>query len=153
MKIRGFEVVDKKHRKHTKKDINIPKRGSKAAAGYDFYTPESFTLKPGEKKIIWTDIKAYMGKNEVLKIYVRSSIGIKRGIVLSNGTGIIDADYYSNESNDGNIGIALHNVSDKEVTIEENERIAQGIFIPFLVADNGNSENTRVGGVGSTGEK
>ncbi|MTI66535.1 MAG: dUTP diphosphatase [Firmicutes bacterium] len=153
MKIRGFEVVDKKYRKHPKKYINMPKRGSKTAAGYDFYTPESFILKPGEKKIVWTDIKAYMGENEVLKIYIRSSIGIKRGIVLSNGTGIIDADYYSNESNDGNIGIALHNVSDKEVTIEENERIAQGIFIPFLVADNGNSENIRVGGVGSTGEK
>ncbi|WP_066496517.1 dUTP diphosphatase [Abyssisolibacter fermentans] len=152
MKNRGFEVVADKHRKHLDKSINIPKRGSKTSAGYDFYSTETFTLKHGEKFVVWTDIKAYMLEGEVLNIYVRSSIGIKKGLVLANGTGIIDQDYYNNPSNDGNIGICLINISKEEVTIEEGERIAQAIFIQFLPADNGNSLEERKGGLGSTGE-
>ena len=150
MKIRGFEIVKDEARKNKEKEIIIPTRGSKSSAGYDFYTPISFTLKPNQKMIVWTDIKAYMMEDEVLNIYVRSSIGIKKGLVLANGTGIIDSDYYSNIDNDGNIGIALTNISSEEVTIDENERIAQGIFIKFLEADNGNSNEERKGGIGST---
>ena len=59
-------------------------------------------------------------------------------------------DYFSNSDNDGNIGIALHNYTDEVVKIEKGERICQGIFIPFLVADNGNSDKEREGGIGST---
>lgn len=151
MKTRGFEIVDKKFRKHPDEKINIPKRGSEGSAGYDFYSPIDIILKPGEKKIIWTDIKAYMKSDEVLKIYIRSSIGIKRGLVLCNGTGIIDKDYYSNVSNDGNIGIAITNISNQEVGIKENERIAQGIFIKYLIIDNDNIKEKRTGGIGSTG--
>lgn len=150
MKIRGFEIVKDESRIHKDKNINFPKRGSKTSAGYDFYTPISFTLKPNEKIIVWTDIKAYMQDSEVLKMYVRSSIGIKKGLILCNGTGIIDQDYYENPSNDGNIGIALINISEMEVTVEENERIAQGIFVNFLEADSGNSSEERKGGIGST---
>lgn len=153
MKIRGFEVVKDENRKHIDKEINIPKRGSKTSAGYDFYTPEAFVVEPGQKYIVWTDIKAYMQEGEVLKVYVRSSIGIKKGLVLANGTGIIDQDYYSNESNDGNIGICFVNISDNTVAIDENERIAQGIFLSFLPADNGNTQEERKGGLGSTGTK
>lgn len=150
-KIRGFEIVDDIHRKN-EDEIILPTRGSKHSAGYDFYTPIPIRLQPNEKKTVWTDVKAYMQEGEVLKMYVRSSIGIKKGIILSNGTGIIDMDYYSNPDNDGNIGICLTNISGKEVYIEANDRIAQGIFIPFLVADNGNTEEERNGGIGSTGK-
>lgn len=150
MKIRGFEVVKDEYRKHAELEIQLPTRGSKRSAGYDFYTPVEFTLKPGEKTIVWTDIKAYMQIGEVLNLYVRSSIGIKKGLVLSNGTGIIDQDYYGNESNDGNIGISMLNVSDKIVTIEAGERVAQGIFLPFLVADGEQVDTERTGGIGST---
>ncbi|WDV45455.1 dUTP diphosphatase [Clostridiaceae bacterium M8S5] len=152
MRNRGFEIVDKEHRKHANKEVVLPKRGSRTSAGYDFYSTETFTIKPNEKKVVWTDVKAYMKEGEVLKVYVRSSIGIKKGLVLANGTGIIDQDYYSNIGNDGNIGICLRNISNNEVTIEEDERIAQGIFIQFLPADNGNSNEERKGGMGSTGE-
>lgn len=151
MKTRGFEIVKDEHRKHLNKEINYPRRGSKGSAGYDFYTPESFSIKSKETKIVWTDIKAYMKEDEVLKIYIRSSIGIKKGLILSNGTGIIDKDYYSNPSNDGNIGIAITNISEKEVQINENERIAQGIFVKYLLVDNDDSTEERLGGIGSTG--
>jgi dUTP pyrophosphatase len=85
-------------------------------------------------------------------LYVRSSVGVKKGIVLSNGTGIIDASYFSNKSNDGNIGLALYNTSDKEVVLEAGERIAQGLFMNYLVTDNDEVLNAqRVGGFGSSG--
>lgn len=59
-------------------------------------------------------------------------------------------DYYGNESNDGNIGIFLLNISDEVQYIHKGDRIAQGMFINYLVADNGNSDNERTGGFGST---
>ena len=151
-KIRGFEVVTKNFRK-TEGDIILPTRGSKDSAGYDFYSTETFTLKANESKLIWSDVKAYMQKGEVLELYVRSSIGIKKSLMLKNIVGVIDKDYYSNPSNDGNIGICLYNYGDKEVTIEKGERVVQGIFKQFLVADNGNTDNERIGGTGSTGTK
>jgi dUTP pyrophosphatase len=94
-----------------------------------------------------------MQENEVLMLYVRSSIGVKKGVVLSNGTGIIDSSYYSNPSNDGNIGISLFNTSNKEVHIKAGERIAQGVFIQYLVTDDDNVlNNERAGGFGSSGK-
>lgn len=149
MKIRGFELVSDKNKKQSD-EVKLPKRGSKTSAGYDFYTPIDVNIEAGKQAIVWTDIKAYMQDDEVLQLYVRSSIGIKKGIVLSNGTGIVDHDYYNNDSNEGNIGIALINNSDKTVNINAGERIAQGIFMKYLVADQGNSDETRTGGIGST---
>ena len=149
MKTRGFEAVTEKHRK-TEGDIILPTRGSKYSAGYDIYSPIQVAIEPGEQSVIWSDIKAYMQEDEVLMIHVRSSIGIKKGLTLSNSTGIIDKDYYSNTKNDGNIGVCLRNNTDKIVNIEKGERIAQGIFTPFLVADTGNVNKERSGGIGST---
>ncbi|HCJ4855189.1 TPA: dUTPase, partial [Listeria innocua] len=69
-----------------------------------------------------------------------------------NGTGIIDSSYYSNPGNDGNIGIAIKNFSSDLVEIESGERVAQGVFQKYLVADTDIVANeSRVGGVGSTG--
>lgn len=149
MKIRGFELVSENNKKQLA-SAKLPRRGSKTSAGYDFYNPSKVVIEPGKQVIVWTDIKAYMKEDEVLQIYVRSSIGIKKGIVLSNGTGIIDHDYYNNESNEGNIGIALINNSENNVILDADERIAQGIFMKYLVADCGNSNETRSGGIGST---
>lgn len=147
---RGFKIVNKEFRKHPEADIQLPTRGSKVSAGYDFYLPCDITLQPGEKTCVWSDVKAYMNEGEVLMLHVRSSIGIKKGLMLSNITGVIDADYYSNKDNDGNIGIALYNYSDKIVELKKGERICQGVFMPFLVADNGNTDKERIGGIGST---
>lgn len=149
-KIRGFEIVKDEFRKHKNVEVKLPLRGSKKSAGYDFYSNETVVIHPGEKHVFWTDIKAYMLEGEVLETYVRSSIGIKKGLMLSNNVGIIDQDYYNNEQNDGNIGVCLCNVTENIQTIEIGERIAQGIFKTFLVSDNCNSEEERIGGIGST---
>lgn len=147
---RGFEVVSSEHRKHPSVDIQLPVRSTQHSAGYDFFLPCDVTIQPNQKMVVFSDVKAYMLEDEVLELYVRSSIGIKLLVVLANGTGIIDCDYCDNPNNDGNIGLALYNTSDKVVELKQGERVAQGIFKKFLVADNGNTDNVRVGGTGST---
>ena len=147
MKIRGFEVVKDEKRK-TEGKVILPTRGSKVSAGYDFYSPVDITIEPNKIGKIWTDVKSYMGNTECLILNVRSSMGGK--FMLANTQGWIDADYYSNPNNDGNIGIFLKNISNESITIKKGERVAQGAFFNFLVADNGNTDNERVGGFGST---
>ena len=149
-KTRGFEIVRDDCRKFTNQTINLPLRGSVDSAGYDFFSNEEKELQPMDYHVFWMDIKSYMLKGEYLDINVRSSIGIKKGLMLRNTIGIVDKDYYSNPSNDGNIGICLVNLSKDVVKIEKDERIAQGIFKNFLVSDNCNSDETRLGGIGST---
>ena len=151
LRCRGFEIVSDEFRKHPEIDIQLPKRGDSRSAGYDFYAPCDITLQPNEKVLLFSDVKAYMQDDEVLMLYVRSSIGIKKGLVLSNGTGIIDSSYYNNPSNDGNIGIALHNTTDKVVELKQGERVIQGIFMNYLVADEDYViHENRVGGIGSS---
>ena len=154
MKLRGFEQVSEQHRKHPNVDIQLPKRGDSRSAGYDIYLPHDIEIPPRESKLIFSDVKAYMQSDEVLMLYVRSSIGVKKGIVLSNGTGIIDASYFSNLDNDGNIGLALYNRTDEVVKLKAGERICQGVFIKYLTVDNDECiNNERKGGFGSSGEK
>lgn len=151
-KNRGFEVVSETNRKDTS-NVILPIRGTKFSAGYDFSTPTEIIVPAHGKTLIWTNVKAYMQEGEFLSLHIRSSIGIKKGLRLANITGIIDMDYYNNESNEGNIGICLVNDTDNDVALLEGERIAQGIFTLFLVSDNCNSEDERQGGIGSTNQK
>lgn len=150
MKTRGFEIV-KSNMRRTDGEVTLPTRGTEKAMAYDFYANANYTIKPNDIAKIWTDVKAYMQDNECLIINVRSSMSGK--FMLANSQGWIDGDYYENESNDGNIGIFLKNISDKPLNIVKGDRIAQGAFFTFLVADNGNSNNKRVGGFGSTNKE
>lgn len=151
-KRRGFEVVVDEHRK-TDGTIKLPTRADKGSAGYDFYAADTFTVPAGGTGRTFTDVKAYMETDEVLMIHVRSSIGIKKNLILSNATGVIDSTYYSNESNDGNIGIFLTNLGDEDVTIQKGERIAQGIFMNYLTtSDDKTTNEVRSGGIGSSGK-
>lgn len=149
MRTRGFEVVTDSKRKTTG-EVTLPTRATSKAMAYDFYANDTYTVKPNEIAKIWTDVKAYMQDNECLIINVRSSMGGK--FMLANSQGWVDSDYFSNENNDGNIGVFLKNISDNIITINKGDRIAQGAFFNFLVADNGNINKTRVGGFGSSGK-
>lgn len=149
-RMRGFEVVKDDKRK-TAGDVKLPTRGTSKAMAYDFYANDNYTVEPGKIAKIWTDVKAYMCEGECLILNVRSSMGGK--FMLGNTSGWIDGDYYSNVDNDGNIGIFLKNISDETLYIERGDRIAQGAFFNFLVADNGNTDNERTGGFGSTGKQ
>ena len=150
MKNRGFEIVRNNMRKFPRSEIKLPTRGTSKAMAYDFYANDTYIVKPNEIVKIWTDVKAYMGDNECLILNVRSSMGGK--FMLANTSGWIDADYYSNKDNDGNIGVFLKNISDNTLVIEKGDRIAQGVFFNFLLADNGNTDEVRNGGFGSSGK-
>lgn len=162
-KLRGFEEVVEKHRKHGKMveahgqsillhpKVTLPIRADKRSAGYDFYTPVPFVVLPGQTYELWTNVKTYMQDDEYLAMYIRSSVGIKRKVTISHGTGIIDASFYENEENDGNIRISLQNNSGRAVEFAIGERIAQGVFQKYLVADDDKVlKDERTGGVGSS---
>ena len=146
MDIRGFEVVSS----FEDAQINLPQRTTAESAGYDIECAETVTINPGEVKIVPTGIKAFMAYNEFLAIHIRSSIGIKRHIMLANCTGIIDSDYYNNEDNEGHILLGLYNLGTEAVTLEKGERVAQGIFTKYLVAIDDEANGIRRGGIGST---
>lgn len=151
-KVRGFEEVVPHHRQH-KDDVKLPKRADSGSAGYDFYTPISFLLQPNEKIEIALDVKAYMQADEVLLLFIRSSIGNKEDIVLANGTGVIDQSYHNNPKNDGNIHIYLVNTGYEVRHFTKGERIVQGVFLPYLVADEDETIHaSRRGGSGSSNE-
>lgn len=146
-KIRGFEAVS------SCKEAKLPKRSTSKSAGYDFFAFEEGIVPPGEKKWFRTGIKAYMQEDEVLLCYPRSSLGFKNGIRLSNGTGVIDHDYYNNDKNEGEIQVSLHNTSDKEFVINKGDKIFQAVFTKYLIADDDEPLNKkRKGGIGSTGK-
>lgn len=127
----------------------LPERKTKHSAGYDLAVVEGGVIPPHSTKIFNTGIKACMEDDEVLLIFVRSSIGIKRGITLANGTGVIDSDYYNNEDNEGHIMLALHNNTDEDVTIDNGEYVAQGVFANYLCTGE-TVIKERKGGIGST---
>lgn len=152
-RLRGFEVVRSEHLKHHfEVKTTLPIRADKGSAGYDIFVKEEVVLEPGESKLVFTDVKAYMQEDEVLLLYIRSSLGVKFGIQLKNNTGVIDSSYYENPDNDGNIGLPLVNMSKKKVVINPGERVAQGIFTKYLAADEDTTlKSERVGGLGSSG--
>lgn len=144
---RGFEVVTD----WENNNISLPERKTFASAGYDIESAIDSEIEPGKVKIIPTGLKAYMQNDEYLSIHIRSSMAIKKGIILMNSTGIIDSDYYNNSDNEGHIMIALYNTSNSIFYITKGDRIAQGIFQKYLKIENDTAENTRKGGFGSTG--
>ena len=137
--VRGFLKVNEEL------DTKLQERQTKASAGYDFYVIEDVEIPAYGTVMLPTNVKAYMQEDEVLMLYARSSLAIKRGLILQNTTGIIDSDFFPHE-----IKVALRNTTDKPVQLLKNERCAQGIFLKYLVSDNGNLDNTRDGGIGST---
>jgi dUTP pyrophosphatase len=93
-----------------------------------------------------------MQDNEYLGMHIRSSMAVKRHLMLVNNVGIIDADYYNNADNEGHIMLALLNTGDEALALPKGECVAQGIFYNYLVADGDEdiAKNVRGGGFGST---
>lgn len=131
-------------------EYSLPKRGTKYAAGYDIFSLTDFTLKPGETIKIATGIKADMENDEALFILVRSSMGFKYNVRLCNQVGLVDKDYYNNESNEGHIFVKIKNEGDKDFVVTKGDAIAQGIFMKYLVTDDDETDTVRTGGFGST---
>ena len=133
-KVRGFEKITS----YKDVDFPLPSRQTARSAGYDIYLPERVILPAHTQKMVPTGIKAYMA--------------VKRHLRLVNNEGIVDADYYNNPDNEGHLLLALYNDSDSDVTLEKGERVAQGIFYTYLLADDDarTPKKERSGGFGST---
>lgn len=132
-------------------DLKLPKRATIGSAGYDFYAPYGFTLNPGETIKIPTGIRAKIHPGWVLQIFPRSGLGFKYRLQLNNTVGIIDSDYYDSD-NEGHIFIKLTNDTNEEkiLTVKKGEGFAQGIFIPFGICEDDDTDGIRNGGFGST---
>lgn len=140
----GYETITPK--------FELPKRSTKNSAGYDFINPKTITIQPNEIVYVLTGIKAKMQDDEVLLLANRSSNPKKKGLILVNGIGVIDADYYNNKDNEGEIAFAFQNIRTTPITIEKGEKLGQGIFIKYAIVDNDRAEAERIGGFGSSGK-
>ena len=151
-RLRGFEIA----KGFEDKGINMPVRKTKYSAGYDIEAAEDCVIpafKAGQKPtLVKTGLKAYMQENEYLMLCNRSSNPFKKGLVLANSIGIIDADYYGNPDNDGAFMYAFYNMFDQDVEIKKGDVIGQAIFKKYEVLDGENAEGDRVGGFGSTAQ-
>jgi dUTP pyrophosphatase len=141
--------------KKLKENAKIPQRATNGSAGMDLYAciAESVTLAPGQLTVIPTGIAIELPDNTCAAfLYARSGLGVKHGICLSNGVGVIDSDYR------GEVCVGLCNVSDKPYVIEPFERVAQMVIAPVLTPEitevDELSDTARgEGGFGSSGRK
>lgn len=133
--------------------IILPKRATKGSAGYDFHTPEGFTLKPNQTIKIPTGIRVWMEPEWVLKLYPRSGLGFKFRLQMNNTVGIIDSDYYYSD-NEGHIFCKITNDSNENKTVElkRGDGFCQGIFIEYGITLDDDTDGIRNGGFGSTGK-
>lgn len=129
----------------------MPRRGTPGSAGYDLAAAEDTVVPPGEVALVPTGLKVYLPPGEFLAVYIRSHLAVERGLLLANGVAVIDADYADNPQNEGHILLAVWNRGQKPVFIARGERIAQGVFSSYALAEDDSPGSPRQGGLGSTG--
>lgn len=171
----GFTVVENNKPVKAYPEAQLPEYQTRHAAGADFFCAEDVVVPSIWKQLfhvmkamalsengieikptlVHTGVKSNMEPDEYLEIVNRSSGPKKMGLIMANGVGIIDADYYSNKENDGEIGFLFYNIGFKDKTIKVGDRIGQGIFHKFLRPYDESKglrikDTVRSGGFGST---
>ena len=131
--------------------IKLPKRATRGSAGYDFFSPVDFELKPGETIKIPTGIRVFIESDWVLNIFPRSGLGFKFRLQMNNTVGIIDSDYFYSD-NEGHIFVKLTNDTNegKTVSVAQGTGMVQGIFMQYGVTIDDDATEVRNGGFGST---
>ncbi|MBR5319208.1 MAG: deoxyuridine 5'-triphosphate nucleotidohydrolase [Peptococcaceae bacterium] len=131
--------------------LKLPVRATAGSAGYDFFSPLTFSLAPGETIKIPTGVRAEISEGWVLQCYPRSGLGFKFRLQLNNTVGIIDSDYFYSD-NEGHIFAKITNDSKegKTLTVEAGQGFMQGIFMPFGITADDDVTAVRNGGFGST---
>lgn len=130
--------------------IELPHRGTKFSAGYDFVSPLTRTLCAGDSIVVPTGIRCGINNDWVLMLYPRSGLGFKYHVGLANTVGVIDSDYYDSD-NEGHIIVKLVNNGTKNLLINKSDKIVQGVFVQYGITWDDNVETSRNGGFGSTG--
>ncbi len=134
--------------------IKLPMRATCGSAGYDFYAPFDFELKPCETVKIPTGIRVAIPDGWVLLLFPRSSLGFGYRLQLDNTVGVIDSDYYYSD-NEGHIFVKITNdfKGEKTLKVKKGEAFCQGIFMPYGICEDDNANAIRNGGIGSTNIK
>lgn len=131
--------------------LRLPARATTGSAGYDFFAPADFTLEPGGSIRVPTGVRVRIREGWLLALFPRSGLGFHYRLQLDNTVGIVDSDYFY-AKNEGHILIQMTNDSreGKTLTIKAGKGFAQGIFLPFGLADGDHTQALRYGGFGST---
>lgn len=126
------------------RDYNIPREPK------DLYEMADFTKDFGRPALVPTGVKCQLDPDCYLELSVRSSTPLKYWIILANGVGIIDADYYNNPDNEGEIFFQLINLSPVPIRLHKGDVIGQGIIKRYVTTEDDAATGKRVGGFGST---
>ena len=114
-------------------------------------TMEELTKQSGFRPtLVPTGVKCKIPKGYYLQLSVRSSTPLKTWLILANGTGIIDSDYYENPNNDGAIYFQIMNLSPFNIQVKKGDIIGQGIILPYEITEDDIPGEKRTGGLGST---
>jgi dUTP pyrophosphatase len=135
-KIRGFVLQDQ--------EAIMPRRGTKNSAGYDIHALRNVVIRPGQRVLVETGVATYLQPDEYLQLKSRSGMAYRLEVDTKAGT--IDADFFPEP-----FKVLLYNSSERAVFIQKGERIAQGVFMKYLLADDDDAQAARNGGFGSTG--
>ena len=147
----GFTLEILKKRENAR----IPQRATEGSAGLDLCAcvDEPVLLPPGGRALIPGGIASGLpGPGYVALVFARSGLGVKHGVCLSNGVGVIDSDYR------GEIQVGLCNMGDEPYTVNPGDRIAQLVVMPVCplpvqVVENLTQTARGEGGFGSTGRQ
>ena len=161
-------------------DLPLPVRKTAESAGYDFVVAEDIIIPPyselvekmkaygpvitptldvaaaaikaanAKVSLVSTGMKCQLEKGTYLELSVRSSCPLKHWLILGNSVGIIDADYYNNPDNEGEIFFQIINLAPFPIYLKRGDAIGQGIIKPYLTVEGDNATGERIGGFGST---
>ena len=161
-------------------DFAMPKRKTADSAGYDMVVAETVVVPPmyellerisdnyeydtydldiiakmtkatgAKPTLVSTGVKCKMDKDTYLELSVRSSCPLKHWLILANSVGIIDADYYNNSDNEGEIFFQMINLCPFPIRLNKGDTIGQGIIKPYIKTEDDDAFGSREGGFGST---
>ena len=161
-------------------DFEMPKRKTSCSAGYDMVVAEDIVIPPmydllerisdnyeydtytldviakmtkatgAKPTLVSTGVKCKMDEDMYLELSVRSSCPLKHWLILANSVGIIDADYYNNSDNEGEIFFQFINLSPFPILLKKGDAIGQGILKPYIKTEDDIASGVREGGFGST---
>jgi dUTP pyrophosphatase len=131
--------------------IGLPAPATGGAAGFDLAAAEDVEVPPRGIRLVGTGLVIAVPNGHFLGIFARSSTPLKRGLMVANGVGVVDADYCGPEDE---IRVQLLNVTDEPVQVRRGDRIAQAIVLPAPRIEWEEVAETTAptrGGFGSTG--
>jgi dUTP pyrophosphatase len=131
--------------------VGLPEPATGRAAGFDLAAAADIDIPPRSIRLVGTGLVIAVPDGYFLGIFARSSTPLKRGLMVANGVGVIDADYCGP---DDEIKIQVLNITDAPVKVARGDRLAQGIVLPCPRVEWEEVDEMRVptrGGFGSTG--